>query len=121
MPLRYLIDENLRGTLAVTVVRHATKLGLELDILQIGDVGAPQRGTTDPEILAWGESSNRIIITRDHQTMPTHLANHLAAGRYSPGVIILRHRTLIAITEFIVLAAFVTDAVEWQNRITYVP
>src|SRR2546429_4475372 len=49
---------------------------------------APPLGTPDPDNLLWAEQHGRIIVTEDRRTMPVHLADHLQAGRHSPGVFI---------------------------------
>jgi hypothetical protein len=87
MPLRYLIDENLRGTLAIALVRVATRHGLSLDVMQIGDEPAPSLSTQDPELLIWTEKENRLLISRDRRTLAAHLAAHLARGHQSPGIV----------------------------------
>jgi hypothetical protein len=38
----------------------------------------------------------------DEHTMPKHLANHLAAGRRSPGVFLVRTAPLVEIVEFLI-------------------
>jgi hypothetical protein len=95
MALAYLIDENLRGVLMLALVRTATRYGLTLDVVQVGDADAPPRGTPDPDLLVWAEANSRILVSHDRRTMPGHLAQHLGAGRRSPGVFQLRHGRLV--------------------------
>lgn len=47
----------------------------------------------DPDVLARVTSMNRILVSHDYHTMPTHFATYLASGRHSPGVLLL-HQTL---------------------------
>jgi hypothetical protein len=121
MPLAYLIDENLRGALAIALMRRATRYGLRLDLTQVGDAAAPPLGTLDPELLIWAEANERILVSRDRGTMGEHLAIHLADGRHSPGVFILRNDSLDSILEFLILAAFASDATDWVDQLTYIP
>jgi hypothetical protein len=102
MALPYLIDENLRGTLSIALVRAATRNGLYVDILQVGDHEALPRGTGDAEILRAAEQDGRILISLDRRTLAVHLANHLAAGRTSPGIILLRPRPLPMLADHLV-------------------
>jgi hypothetical protein len=119
--LRYVVDENLRGTLAVAATRYATRLGLDLDVIQIGDRDGPPLGSHDPEVLEWAENSGRILVSRDRKTLPEHLAQHLAAGRNSPGIILVKRRPLMEIAEYLVIIAFASDPEEWRNKISYIP
>jgi hypothetical protein len=121
MPLRYLVDENLRGTLAVTLVRVATKYGLSIDLLQVGDDPGPELGTVDSQLLMWAERHDRILVSRDRRTLAAHLAAHLATGHQSPGVLLVRDVPLVELAEYLVLLAFASDVEEWKDRICFVP
>jgi predicted nuclease of predicted toxin-antitoxin system len=121
MALTYLIDENLRGTLMLTLLRTATRYGLALDVVQVGDPDAPPRETSDPDLLLWAEAENRILVSHDRRTMPAHLAGHLAAGRNCPGVFQLRHGRLSDLAEHLVITSFASDPSEWRDRVSYIP
>jgi len=120
MALAYLIDENLRGLLMVALVRAATRYGLTLDGMQVGDIDAPPRGTSDPDLLVWAEANSRIPVSHDRRTMPGRLTQHLAAGRRSTGVFQLRHGRLAELAEHLVIAAFASDPGEWRDKVSYV-
>ncbi len=119
MPLSYLIDENLRGTLIVVVLRVATRYGLRLDVVQVGDEATPPRGKKDPELLEWAENEERILVSQDRRSMARHLENHLKRRRRSPGIFITGNKTLLEISEQLVLLAFASDPSEWENRIDF--
>jgi hypothetical protein len=119
--LRYLFDEHLRGTLPLVVVRAARHYGLDIDVLQVGDPDGPALGTADADLLEWAESDNRMIVSLDSRTLPRHLDDHLAAGRHCPGVLIVRTPMNIALAEWLVLIAFVTEPEEWRDRVSFVP
>jgi hypothetical protein len=54
--------------------------------------------------------------------MPRHLADHLAAGRHSPGVFMIRpHSTLPQILTFLRDAAYASELAEWQDKIQFIP
>lgn len=56
MPLRFLLDENLRGPLWNAILRHNVR-GIDvLDIVCVGDVSAPPLHALDPDILVWAEA-----------------------------------------------------------------
>ena len=121
MPLAYLFDENLRGMLWQHVRRHNMLRVNELDVVRVGDADDLPLGSEDPDILRRAERENRILLSRDEHTMPKHLADHLAAGRRSPGVFLVRTAPLVEIVEFLVCAAYASDPVEWENRVSFMP
>ena len=122
MAIKYALDENLRGPLWRLIARHNQTGDDAIDIVRVGDLDAVPLGTLDPELLCWTEDEARILVSHDKRTMPMHLASHLAAGRHSPGVMILKPAaSLREIGEFLVLAAYATDPEEWADAIRYVP
>jgi hypothetical protein len=121
MGLRYLFDEHLRGALPEAVVRLAARHGFVIDVVQVGDAVDLPLGTSDLDILRWAEEHGRIVVSHDTKTLPEHLAEHLAAGRHSPSVFIARRPLNLALAEWLVLAAFASDAPEWKDRVTFVP
>lgn len=122
MSLAFLLDEHLRGPLWWAIIRHNERRPNEIDAVRVGDSDAPPYGAGDPEILAWAEQADRILITLDGHTMPVHLADHLRAGRHSPGVFMIRTSThLPDIVEFLALASTVSEPSEWRDQIVYIP
>ena len=82
--LRYLIDEHL-----LDFVTRLRRLAPELVVIGIGDPGAPARGTADPAVLIWCEQHAMVLVSADYRTMRQHFDVHLAAGRSSPGVVLV--------------------------------
>jgi hypothetical protein len=122
MPLRYVLDEHLRGPLWRALQWHASSGVYPLDVVRVGDPADLPLGSDDLELLAWAEREQRILLTYDTDTMPLHLADHLAAGRHSPGVFIIRpHSTLPQIIAFLRDAAYASEPWEWQDRIQFIP
>jgi hypothetical protein len=62
-----------------------------MDILGVGEPGAPPLGTTDPDLLKEAESLGRVLLTFDRKSMPGHLANHFRAGHHTRGVVLMRN------------------------------
>jgi predicted nuclease of predicted toxin-antitoxin system len=122
MPLRFVLDENQRGPLWRSIVRH-NLLGVDrVDVVRVGDMPDLPLGASDPEILDWCERENRILVTFDKSTLAEHLAAHLNAGRHCPGVFMLRRGSrLPVLVSFLVLAAHASEAWEWADRIEYIP
>jgi hypothetical protein len=122
MPLRFLLDEHIRRTVWTAIARHNLRGQNVLDVVRVGSVGAPPYGTEDPDLLLWAEREVRIILSEDKSTMPAHLADHLGANHYSPGVMMLRKRVYLTdLLEFLCLATYASEPLEWENQITYVP
>jgi len=122
MTLRYVLDEHLRGPLWRAIQWHNSSGVYPLDVVRVGDPADLPLGTDDPGLLLWAEREQRILVNHDLDTMPTHLADHLAAGRHSPGVFMIRpDSTLPQILSFLRNAAYASDPDEWQDRIQFIP
>lgn len=123
MPLVFLFDENLGSELQGMVIRHnRVQPAYAMNALQVGDGAAPPKGTTDSELLVWCQENNRLLVTWDKRSMPGHLADHLASGRHSPGVFLVR--PIVKISElviFLATVAYASDADEWRDRCVWIP
>jgi hypothetical protein len=105
-----------------TIQRHNHQSEYSIDAARVGDLPDLPLGLADAEILLWAERQNRIIITLDVNTIPNHLAEHLKAGRHSPGVFIIRQETsLTRVISFLEAVAHASEAHEWQDNLHYVP
>ena len=93
-----------------------------MDAARVGDPVDLPCGTIDPDILTWAEREGRILVTLDRQTIATHLAAHLQAGRHSPGVFLARGAPPVwQVVAFLVLAAHAGDPADYSDRIEYIP
>jgi hypothetical protein len=64
----------------------------------------------------------RLDVVRVGDPADLPLMDHLAAGRHSPGVyMIRRHSTLPQLLSFLRDAAYASELVEWQDRIQFIP
>jgi predicted nuclease of predicted toxin-antitoxin system len=122
MALAFLLDENLPGRWVKALERHNAG-GVDLiDFIRVGEPDDLPLRTDDRTILAWAERESRILITEDKATMPTHLAEHLAEGKSSPGVINIRPAFSIPeVLDHLILIAHASDAFEWRDRIEFIP
>jgi GAF domain-containing protein len=123
MALRFQLDENLRGGgLWQAILQHNARGVDVLDVVRVGDPPDLPTGSTDPALLSWAEREGRILVTRDSQTMPRYLADHLQAGHHSPGVLLVRRRCpLPQVLGELVLHAHAGNPVDYQDRIAYIP
>lgn len=115
---RYLIDENTSRTLADQLHRLAP----DMDVLLVGDNGAPPRGTLDPDILCWCERERFCLVTHNRKSMPPHLDAHIADGHHIQGIFTLRDKSLLK--EMLVTLLLIWEAAEpdeYQDQIVYIP
>jgi hypothetical protein len=115
---RFLLDEHVNRA----IQRQLRRLDARIEVLAIGDPGAPPSGTSDPDILAWLEESGYILVTENRSTMPLHLSDHFAAGRHIPGLFWIRSGVGIGhIIEELYLIWFASEAEEYRNRTLFIP
>jgi hypothetical protein len=123
MPLGFVLDEHLRGGALWQAVQQHNAAGVDvLDVTRVGDPADLPTGISDPDLLQWTESADRILVSLDKRTLPTHLAARLQAGGHSPGVLILRPGNTTAQVLFaLVLIAHAGDPIHYRDRIEFIP
>ena len=63
MPLRFLLDENLRGGGLWQAIQKHNQVGIyPVDVIRVGDPSDLPLGASDPDILLWGERESRILL-----------------------------------------------------------
>jgi hypothetical protein len=116
--LRFLCDEDTSWAL-VYALRAADPA---LDVIRVGEAGAPPRGTIDPDLLIAAEAMGRALISNDRSTLPSHLIAHFAAGRHTAGVILMRKGfALSRYVQKIVGFWAADEAEDWVDRTVYIP
>src|SRR4051812_30507033 len=90
---RFLVDEDVPEELVKAL--RASAPGLE--ILQVGEPGAPPKRTPDPDLLLIAEATGRGLLSKDRSTMPQHLVDHFTAGHHTAGVILMRNGFTLAV------------------------
>ena len=86
MKVRFLIDEDL----SPDHVEQLRQYDLAIDVLRMGNSGAPALSTLDHELLLYCERERRALVTENRATVPGHERDHLAAGRHHWGIFKLR-------------------------------
>jgi hypothetical protein len=118
MTLKYLIDENVNPIYPNQIRRREPNIIIKV----VGEPETPPKSTLDPEILYWCEENNFVLVTNNRTSMPVHLADHIAANHYVPGIFILNPNLSIGKNiEELILAAQASNDDEYQNRIVYLP
>jgi hypothetical protein len=78
-------------------------------------------GLSDPKVLNRAADVDRILISHDRQTMPTHFARFLDI-RSSPGLIIVPQDLDIGLAiEDLLLFWGASDAEEWRDKVGFLP
>lgn len=121
--IRYLLDENVARQVDSAVrTWHRKAAGPPVDVVRVGEPPDLPAGSTDPDMLRWAERHGRVVVTDDVNTMPGHLAAHLAAGGVSPGVFRVRPRTrpTVLVAE-LAMISFAGDPGDYADAVTFVP
>lgn len=117
--VRFLLDENLTVDLRAAILNHEASI----DVVRVGDKGAPPFGTPDPDILLYCERERRALVTDNRKTMPRHVRELEAAGHTHWGEFEVRHSRVpigvIAQTLYEVWGA--SEADEWQGQLRWIP
>jgi predicted nuclease of predicted toxin-antitoxin system len=66
MKVRFPLDENLSPRLKAALLRFNPAI----DVVHVGEPGAPQLGTPDPDVLRYLEISERVLVTSNRKSMP---------------------------------------------------
>jgi hypothetical protein len=78
------------------------------------------RGMNDPAVLAL--AAERVLVSHDVGTMPTHFRAFSTAGERSSGVFLIPQSLDIATAiEELLLIWLASDASEWENRLVWLP
>jgi hypothetical protein len=123
MALCFVLDEHLRGGGLWQAIQQHNALGVDpLDMARVGDPPDLPLGTLDPDPLLWCEGRGRLLVSQDKNSLPGHLAQHLYAGRHSPGVLLIRAGTTVPqVLAALVLIAHAGDPLDYQDRIERIP
>lgn len=120
--LTFVLDENVPRRVWRAIQRHNLRGSERLDVVRVGEVEDLPYSTDDAALLKWAERENRILISSDKRTLPVELKRHLQSGNTSPGILMLRSSTPVAVViEWLILIAHVSEPHEWRDRIEYFP
>lgn len=115
MKIKYLADENLRQAIVLGVKRREPSI----DFLQSAEAGL--KGKSDLEVLEIAAREDRIRVSHDLRTLPNHFKEFIAR-RSSPGVFLVpQNITSIGAIEELIIMWAASDALEWKNRINFLP
>jgi hypothetical protein len=118
---KFLLDEDVPETIWNAIQQHNVRGNYPIDVFRVGDPPAPPKRSSDPNNLIWAESADRILVTRDKQTLPGHFADHLAAGHSSAGVVVLLRTDVTSVVNHLVEIAHCGLPGDWLDRFEYFP
>ncbi len=82
----------------------------------------PPFGSDDPDILAFCEQEQRVLISLDRASMPVHVAAHNAEGGHTWGVLLVTRRcSLRQLLDDLLLIWTASEAEQWCDTIHYLP
>lgn len=118
MRVCFLLDENISPRVRVAIQRHYP----HIDVLRVGDEGAPSLESLDPEILQYLEQSQRLLVTKNRASMSGHVAEHLANGGRHWGVFRVRpHTSIRQLLQTLDLVSGASEVEEWINEMWWIP
>ncbi len=83
---------------------------------------AKLEGVDDSDVLALAAREDRIVVTSDLKTMPSHFGDFLQAHGHCPGVFLVKQNTPLAdVIEDLIMVWAASDADEWRNRTIEIP
>ena len=108
--MEFAADENFNNDLLRALLRHNPRL----DIIRIQDTEIA--GASDPDMLGWLATQNRILLTHDVQTIPGYAYDRVKAGLPMPGVVEVDDELPIgeAVEQLLILIEATRDD-EWQG------
>ena len=116
MSIRFQADKDLK----FTVVKAVRLREPAIDFASAQE--AALSGLGDPELLDRAAGEGRVLVSHDRRTMLNHFRNHLAAGRSSPGLLIVAQGTPIGpVVEAIVVLWAVADPTDLENQAYHLP
>jgi predicted nuclease of predicted toxin-antitoxin system len=115
--LRLASDADVHGA----IIRGLQRRQPALDLVRAQD--ALPEGTSDPEILAWAASENRVLITNDRNTMIAHASERRQRSAPMPGVIVTTNEQSIgsAISDIALIAQCMAEAEIRQQGVIFLP
>ena len=119
--LRLLLDENMRAESLWSAIQTVVEMS-PFDIVRVGDEAGPPLGIDDAHLLDWAAAEQRLLVSCDKRTLPSHLRNLLASGRRSPGIVFMTKQLVLSeMVEYLQLIATTTSADEWADTYRFIP
>ena len=116
MSIRFQADNDLK----FGIVKAARRREPSMDFVSAQDAGLDRMG--DPELLDRAALEGRVLVSHDRRTMLDYFRAHLAAGKSSPGLLIVPQDASIGdVIEALVYIWALSDPVELKDQAYYLP
>ncbi len=116
MKARFQADNDLRNSIRLGVLRR------EPSIKFASAREAELDHVSDPDVLLFCAQRNRLLVSHDENSMPSHFNAFVAAGHHSPGVLIVpQHVPTREVIDSLLLLWLASEAGEWGDRIAWLP
>jgi len=114
--VRFLADADLNKAIVTGIVRREPSL----DFLTAHAAGL--RGMSDSDVLTLAAGQQRVLVSHDFGTMPSHFRTFTEAGKHSAGVFLVSQSLDVGATiDELLLIWPASEAAEWENRIVWLP
>lgn len=123
MPVRLVLDEDSRDSGLLNAIRTLSSAwSCTVDIVRIGDEGAPGFGARDEEILQWAIGAGRTPVTHDFTTMIASHSELVYSGVQTTGLLVWRSGfTYSVIAEELVCIACCMEPEELAGHHRFIP
>jgi len=116
LSIRFQADNDL--TFAIVKAVRRREPAIDFASAQQSELG----GVSDPEVLEQAARNNRVLVSHDMHTMISHFWDRLAAGRNSPGLLMVSQKAVAAeVVEAVLFLWSVTDPADLHNQVYYLP
>jgi len=118
MKVCFLLDEHISPAVPAGLKRHQPRV----DVLSVGDSGAPPLGTPDSNILCFLESTQRALITKNRRSMWQHVMEHWQSGGHLWGIFwVPRDISYGLLIRQLLLIWETSEAEEWRDQLRDLP
>ena len=116
MSIRFQADNDLKFQIVKAVRRREPAI----DFVSAQDAGLDELG--DPELLDRAAAEDRVVVSHDRRTMIAHFRAHLAAGKSSPGLLIVSQGAVTGdVVEAIVCLDALANPADLRDQAHYLP
>ncbi|MEO1287092.1 MAG: DUF5615 family PIN-like protein [Chloroflexota bacterium] len=114
--MRFATDENFNGRILSALRKRLPSV----DIIRVQDT--LMAGASDPELLEWLATENRILLTHDVQTIPAFAYERVEASVTMSGVIVVRETVSIGqIVDELEVIIEVGESDDFKDIVRFVP
>lgn len=116
MKVRFLADADLNKAIVNGVLRREPSVDFKPAL------AAGLRGMKDDQVLALAAESQRVLVSHDVGTMPSHHRAFVSAGNQSAGVFLIPQSLDIGTAiEELILIWLASEASDWADRLEWLP